>query len=587
MTGHQDRPPKLSGLKVAREMLFTASRSTESSRPRARRLGHRPVAHGPAGVFVISSPDYVDHVLHDGADGYHKSIEYELLRTVLGLNLFTDEDESWRRHRMMLNPVMAKRHVEGHVRPDDRPDRDASSPSRGRPGRELEIEMARRDDRADPRRRRRGALRPPVRRPRAKACATVVTGGLRAGERATRILMVAAPPPRLVRARPPVLHHSPVPAAAARPRPVGDADGRRDRLGRDPRAPGQPDRADDLLNLLLSAEDEQGKLPPQARPRRGHDVHARRPRDDRQRARLDVVPARPQPRARETDARRDRRGRSAGGRPTVDDIPELPWTTACFQEAMRMYPPAWAIPRTAIREDDIDGHRIPKGATVIIPVHAIHHDERFWPDPETLRPDALPGREREGPPPLRLPAVRRRAADLHRHELRADGGDADHGDDEPAVRLRARPGHPGRARGDADPAPALRDQDDRPQAGRRSADGGSRRERRQDRAARGSSSPAPAAASAARRRCASLARARRSSASTSTATPRPTTAEMCRGEIARGVLVRLRRRRRGCRRRAGGGGRERAGRGRRRSSTTPASGSPGPFLDGALEDWDG
>ena len=50
-------------------------------------------------------------MLHEGADRYHKSIEYELLRTVLGLNLFTDEDESWRRHRMMLNPVMAKRHV--------------------------------------------------------------------------------------------------------------------------------------------------------------------------------------------------------------------------------------------------------------------------------------------------------------------------------------------------------------------------------------------------------------------------------------------------------------------------------------------
>ena len=28
--------------------------------------------------------------LHEGADRYHKSIEYELLRSVLGLNLFTD-----------------------------------------------------------------------------------------------------------------------------------------------------------------------------------------------------------------------------------------------------------------------------------------------------------------------------------------------------------------------------------------------------------------------------------------------------------------------------------------------------------------
>ncbi len=27
-------------------------------------------------------------------------------------------------------------------------------------------------------------------------------------------------------------------------------------------------------------------------------------------------------------------------RPTVADIPKLTWTTACFQEAMRYYPPA-------------------------------------------------------------------------------------------------------------------------------------------------------------------------------------------------------------------------------------------------------
>jgi cytochrome P450 len=53
---------------------------------------------------------------------------------------------------------------------------------------------------------------------------------------------------------------------------------------------------------------------------------------------------------------------------------------------MRFYPPAWSIPRTAVADDVIDGHRIPKGSTVIIPVHAIHHDERFWPDPETFDP---------------------------------------------------------------------------------------------------------------------------------------------------------------------------------------------------------
>src|SRR6201999_4088430 len=62
-------------------------------------------------AYVLKHPDYVDHVLHDGVANYHKSIEYELLRAVVGLSLFTDEDDSWRRHRMLLNPVMARRHL--------------------------------------------------------------------------------------------------------------------------------------------------------------------------------------------------------------------------------------------------------------------------------------------------------------------------------------------------------------------------------------------------------------------------------------------------------------------------------------------
>ena len=62
-------------------------------------------------AYVLKHPDHVDHVLYDGVEHYHKSIEYEMLRAALGLSLFTDEDESWRRHRMLINPVLAKRHL--------------------------------------------------------------------------------------------------------------------------------------------------------------------------------------------------------------------------------------------------------------------------------------------------------------------------------------------------------------------------------------------------------------------------------------------------------------------------------------------
>src|SRR5581483_11915539 len=50
-----------------------------------------------------------------------------------------------------------------------------------------------------------------------------------------------------------------------------------------------------------------------------------------------------------------------GGTPAFEDVPKLPWTAACFQEAMRIFPPAWVLPRVCIEDDEIHGHRIPKG----------------------------------------------------------------------------------------------------------------------------------------------------------------------------------------------------------------------------------
>src|SRR5882757_8663193 len=110
-TSARVRTPRVSGLRVAHETFWHGLKidglliSGTPGSDIAKFTFNRRTA------FVLKHPDYVDHVLHTAVDRYHKSVEYELLRSVVGLSLFTDEDESWRRHRMMLNPVMAKRHV--------------------------------------------------------------------------------------------------------------------------------------------------------------------------------------------------------------------------------------------------------------------------------------------------------------------------------------------------------------------------------------------------------------------------------------------------------------------------------------------
>src|SRR5258705_7676328 len=57
----------------------------------------------------ITHPDYVDHVLHRARLKYVKSNDYEPIRAAAGINLLTDEGDSWTAHRATLNPTFARR----------------------------------------------------------------------------------------------------------------------------------------------------------------------------------------------------------------------------------------------------------------------------------------------------------------------------------------------------------------------------------------------------------------------------------------------------------------------------------------------
>jgi cytochrome P450 len=74
--------------------------------------------------------------------------------------------------------------------------------------------------------------------------------------------------------------------------------------------------------------------------------------------------------------------------PTMEDLPKMPYNRMVLDEALRLYPPAWAVStRTALEDDVILGYRIPKGAGVFISPYVVHRDPRFWEDPEKFDPE--------------------------------------------------------------------------------------------------------------------------------------------------------------------------------------------------------
>jgi cytochrome P450 len=88
-----------------------------------------------------------------------------------------------------------------------------------------------------------------------------------------------------------------------------------------------------------------------------------------------------------------------GGRlPGFADLPALPYTRAVISEAIRLYPPAWLIGRTTTTDLDLGGWHLPAGSIAAISPLLLHHDPRWFPDPETFDPGRWLDQRREAVP---------------------------------------------------------------------------------------------------------------------------------------------------------------------------------------------
>ena len=69
-----------------------------------------------------------------------------------------------------------------------------------------------------------------------------------------------------------------------------------------------------------------------------------------------------------------------------DHLPRLDLTARVVREALRLYPPAWVLPRTCTRPVTLAGRTLPPGAMIVFSPYILHRRPDPYPDPTPFDP---------------------------------------------------------------------------------------------------------------------------------------------------------------------------------------------------------
>ncbi|XP_031791848.1 cytochrome P450 3A8 isoform X1 [Piliocolobus tephrosceles] len=73
--------------------------------------------------------------------------------------------------------------------------------------------------------------------------------------------------------------------------------------------------------------------------------------------------------------------------PTYDTVLQMEYLDMVVNETLRLFPIAMRLERVCKKDVEINGIFIPKGVVVMIPSYALHHDPKYWTEPEKFLPE--------------------------------------------------------------------------------------------------------------------------------------------------------------------------------------------------------
>ena len=337
----------------------------------------QPIVSGKTGVrwHMVMDPEALRRILLERLDDYPKSdVTKLLLRPAIGDSLFVAEGAHWRWQRRAAAPAFAQRHVEALA-----PVMTAAAEAASR-------RMAAAPGMVD------------VFGETVAATFEVISDVTLSGERAFDRDAVHRAVNDFIEqsAKVSVLDVLGLPGWVPRPGRIMAGSGLRRMkaladsaiASRAKAVPGASGAAPDLLDLLLDAHDpETGRsmTAPELRDNllafivAGHETSALALAWSLYLCAFDP--------AVQDRAAAEARGVLGDRAATAADVAALPYATRVVNEALRLYPPAAFLSRTAQAHDRLCGREVRPGDTVMLPIYALHRHHLLWDDPDAFRPD--------------------------------------------------------------------------------------------------------------------------------------------------------------------------------------------------------
>lgn len=319
-------------------------------------------------AWMVSDPALIDQVLVKLPQSFQKDVFLRELKRVLGEGLLTSEGDFWKRQRRLIQPAFHRERIAGYAK--IMVDHAARMADGWRDGARVDLHHAMMDTTAD-----------------IVVQALFGSDAGDTGEVAECIEAIMARFSDPLYLLVPAMDRLPTEAN----RKVRGVAARLDKIVRGfierRRAMGDAAPKDDLLAMLLAAQDDDGARMSDRQVRdellilylAGHETTALALSWT-----FHLLAQHPEVEARLHAEIRDVLGDRD---PTFEDLPRLAYATRVVKETLRLYPPAWSLGREATAPIELAGRRFEKGAWIWIIPWVVHRDPRWYADPARFDPD--------------------------------------------------------------------------------------------------------------------------------------------------------------------------------------------------------